>query len=190
MQGLKKKCYSLPHQPGFLYGAPGGFVNLSVLSMGEKELDLETRLRKENYAECLVGAGLMNSFATSHAVAHYQGTSTFSLIGQSVIAMDQTCRQIGQALAIQCNNFVMKAKQTNLLIRCKRYLSLHYFRQETFYRSQLFAKYCEWQRWPLSYIQTGNVFPGNNVSFEVYCDEQCKVYQRFCNAIDHIKRET
>ena len=187
MQGLKKKCYSLPHQPGFLYGAPGGFVNLSVLSMGEKELDLETRLRKENYAECLVGAGLMNSFATSHAVAHYQGMSTFSLIGQSVIAMYETCRQIGQALAIQCNNFVMKAKQTNLLIRCKK--TCRY----TIFAKRLFTV--------LSYllnIESGSdgrclifkVFPGSNVSFEMYCDEQCAVYQRFCNAIAHIKRET
>lgn len=81
MQGLKKKCYSLPHQPGFLYGAPAEFVNLSILSPDVEDLAFDRWLTS---ADCISGAGLVHSFAVSSAVAHYQGKSSRYMIGNMV----------------------------------------------------------------------------------------------------------
>ncbi|XP_067942306.1 large ribosomal subunit protein mL65-like [Watersipora subatra] len=72
-RGLKKKAYALPHEPGFKYGCPSSFVNLSMISPGLKQLRLKENMPTTQYEECLLGTGLVHSFATSHAVAHYQG---------------------------------------------------------------------------------------------------------------------
>ena len=72
-KGLQKKCYALPHQPGFVYGAPAEFVHLSVLSPDVNHMNYKSKLKEEKYKSCVVGGGLMHSFAVNHSVAHYQG---------------------------------------------------------------------------------------------------------------------
>lgn len=71
IRGQHKKMYSLPHQPGYMYGAPAEFVNLSVLlTPGQNSLSWQN---PETFEQTKVGAGLVHSFATAHAMAHYQG---------------------------------------------------------------------------------------------------------------------
>lgn len=70
---MLKKCYALPHQAGVMYGAPSGYVNLSVISPSVPSQKLRERLGDEAYNECIITSGLMHSFAVAHAAAHYQG---------------------------------------------------------------------------------------------------------------------
>jgi len=75
-RGLTKHCYSMPHQPGFMYGAPAEFVNLSLIMPTTKSVSQkwwEDQMDAKCLEESLVRAGLVHSFATANAVAHYQG---------------------------------------------------------------------------------------------------------------------
>lgn len=83
IRGQYKLKYALPHQPGFLYGSPSEYVNLSVISPRVNSKNVESSLSKEAYNNSMVGTGLVHSFATAYAMAHYQGI--YSLIEPYVI---------------------------------------------------------------------------------------------------------